>query len=142
MTSDGVLVVTINYRLGALGYFAHPALTKAAGADPVGNYGLMDQVAALKWVQRNTAAFGGDPRNVTVFGESAGGMSTLALLATLMSYRAAQESQQQAEQSREHRQHADAAHHAGVAHLEADPVVAPVGVARPHRDDARQCHVA
>jgi para-nitrobenzyl esterase len=80
---DGVVVVSINYRLGALGYFAHPALTKAAKpGDPVGNYGLMDQIAALKWVQRNITAFGGDPRNVTVFGESAGGMSTLAILAT------------------------------------------------------------
>jgi len=80
---DGVVVVTINYRLGALGYFAHPALTKAARpGEPLGNYGLMDQIAALKWVQRNIAAFGGDPKNVTVFGESAGGMSTLAILAT------------------------------------------------------------
>ncbi|MBI1196839.1 MAG: carboxylesterase family protein [Phenylobacterium sp.] len=79
---DGVVVVTINYRLGALGYFAHPALTKAAGGQPTGNFGLMDQIAALKWVQRNIRAFGGDPKNVTVFGESAGGMSTLALLAT------------------------------------------------------------
>jgi para-nitrobenzyl esterase len=80
---DGVVVVTINYRLGALGYFAHPALTKAAkSGEPLGNYGLMDQIAALKWVQRNIAAFGGDPKNVTVFGESAGGMSTLAILAT------------------------------------------------------------
>jgi len=80
---DGIVVVTLNYRLGALGYFAHPALTKAAKpGEPVGNYGLMDQIAALKWVQRNIAAFGGDPKNVTVFGESAGGMSTLSLLAT------------------------------------------------------------
>lgn len=79
---DGVVVVTINYRLGALGYLAHPALTKAAGDAPVANYGLMDQIAALQWVQRNIAAFGGDPKNVTVFGESAGGMSTLAILAT------------------------------------------------------------
>jgi para-nitrobenzyl esterase len=79
---DGVVFVAINYRLGPLGYFAHPALTKAAGAEPVANYGLMDQIAALKWVQRNIAAFGGDPKNVTVFGESAGGVSTLALLTT------------------------------------------------------------
>lgn len=80
---DGVVVVTINYRLGALGYFATPAITAAAKpGDAVGNYGLMDQIAALKWVQRNIAKFGGDPKNVTVFGESAGGMSTLALLAT------------------------------------------------------------
>lgn len=79
---DGVVVVAINYRLGALGWFAHPALTGAAGGEPVGNYGLMDQIEALKWVQRNIAKFGGDPANVTVFGESAGGMSTLALLAT------------------------------------------------------------
>ena len=75
---DGVVLVAINYRLGALGYFAHPALTKAAHGQPTGNFGLMDQVAALKWVKRNIAAFGGDPANVTVFGESAGGMSTLA----------------------------------------------------------------
>ncbi|HET6969516.1 MAG TPA: carboxylesterase family protein [Phenylobacterium sp.] len=79
---DGVVVVTPNYRLGALGYFAHPALTKAAGAEPTGNFGLMDQIAALKWVQRNIAVFGGDPKNVTIFGESAGGESVLALLAT------------------------------------------------------------
>ncbi|MDZ4373644.1 MAG: carboxylesterase family protein [Phenylobacterium sp.] len=79
---DGVVLVAINYRLGALGYFAHPALTREAGSAPTGNFGLMDQVAALKWVKANIAAFGGDPDNVTVFGESAGGMSTLALLAT------------------------------------------------------------
>ena len=77
------MVVTINYRLGPLGYFAHPALTAAARKDePLANYGLMDQIAALQWVKRNIEAFGGDPRQVTVFGESAGGMSTLALLAT------------------------------------------------------------
>jgi para-nitrobenzyl esterase len=79
---DGVVLVSINYRLGALGYLAHPALTKAAGGRATGNFGLMDQIAALHWVQRNIAAFGGDPANVTVFGESAGGASVLALLAT------------------------------------------------------------
>ncbi|MBS0362789.1 MAG: carboxylesterase/lipase family protein [Proteobacteria bacterium] len=80
---DGVILVTINYRLGAMGYFAHPALTKAAKADaPLGSYGLMDQMAALAWVKKNIAGFGGDPKNVTVFGESAGGSSILALLAT------------------------------------------------------------
>ncbi len=80
---DGIVLVTINYRLGLLGYFAHPALTRAANAnEPLGNYGEMDQLAALKWVQRNIAAFGGDPHNVTVFGESAGGASILYLLAT------------------------------------------------------------
>ena len=80
---DGVVAVTINYRLGPLGYFAHPALSKAAApGELLGNYGQMDQIAALKWVQRNIAAFGGDPRNVTIFGESAGGVDILALLAT------------------------------------------------------------
>jgi para-nitrobenzyl esterase len=80
---DGVVLVTLNYRLGALGYFAHPALTKAAApGETLGNYGAMDQMAALTWVRKNIAAFGGDPRNVTVFGESAGGQSILALLAT------------------------------------------------------------
>ena len=80
---DGVVLVSINYRLGPLGYFAHPALTKAAGpGEAVGNYGLMDQIAALEWVKRNIKTFGGDPSNVTLFGESAGGGSTLALLAT------------------------------------------------------------
>jgi len=79
---DGVILVSINYRLGLLGYFAHPALTKAASANaPLGNYGQMDQIAALQWVKRNIAAFGGDPDNVTVFGESAGGSSILYLLA-------------------------------------------------------------
>ncbi|HEX5377287.1 MAG TPA: carboxylesterase family protein [Phenylobacterium sp.] len=80
---DGVVFVSINYRLGALGSFAHPALTAAAkpGA-PLGNYSLMDQIAALEWVRANARAFGGDPANVTVFGESAGGGDILALLAT------------------------------------------------------------
>ena len=78
---DGVVLVEINYRLGALGFFAHPALTKAAKpGEALANYGLMDQVAGLQWVRRNIAAFGGDPRNVTVFGESAGGVDILALM--------------------------------------------------------------
>jgi para-nitrobenzyl esterase len=71
---DGVVLVTINYRLGAMGFFSHPALHGG------GNFGLMDQIAALEWVKRNIAAFGGDPRRVTVFGESAGGDSVLFLL--------------------------------------------------------------
>jgi len=80
---DGVIVVSINYRLGLLGFFAHPALTKAAGPDePLVGYGVMDQIAALQWVRRNIAAFGGDPSNVTVFGESAGGADILTLMAS------------------------------------------------------------
>jgi para-nitrobenzyl esterase len=79
---QGVVLVTVNYRLGLLGFFAHPAVTAAAKpGEPLGNYGLMDQVAALKWVQDNIAAFGGDPKNVTAFGESAGGSSMIYLLA-------------------------------------------------------------
>ena len=80
---DGVIVVAMNYRLGSLGFFAHPALTKAApAAQPLYNFGLMDQIAALEWVKRNIMAFGGDPAKVTVFGESAGGADVLALMAT------------------------------------------------------------
>jgi para-nitrobenzyl esterase len=78
---DGIVLVTINYRMGAFGFFSHPLLTKAAKADePLSNYALMDQMAALSWVKRNAAAFGGDPANVTVFGESAGAMDIVALL--------------------------------------------------------------
>ncbi len=71
----GVVLVTINYRLGPLGFLAHPALSKESPDGVSGNYGLMDQIAALRWVQRNIAAFGGDPGNVTIFGESAGAVS-------------------------------------------------------------------
>ncbi len=78
----GVVLVTVNYRLGPLGFFAHPALVKNAEGEPVGDYGLMDQIAALQWVQRNAAAIGGDPSRVTVFGESAGGQDILLLLAS------------------------------------------------------------
>ncbi len=74
---DGVALVSINYRLGLLGFFAHPAL----GQGPA-DFGLMDQIAALQWVKRNIAAFGGDPANVTVMGESAGGQDILALAAS------------------------------------------------------------
>jgi para-nitrobenzyl esterase len=80
---DGVVLVAMNYRLGPLGFFAHPALTKEARRSaPLANYGLMDQIAALKWVKRNIAAFGGDPTNVTLFGESAGGLDVLTLMVT------------------------------------------------------------
>lgn len=80
---DGVVLVSFNYRVGRFGFFAHPALS-AENADGgiLGNYAFMDQIAALKWVQANIEAFGGDPDNVTIFGESAGGMSVNALLTT------------------------------------------------------------
>ena len=83
LAKQGLVVVTANYRLGPLGYFAHPALTKEAGPeDPLGNYGFLDQIAALEWVQRNITAFGGDKSNVTLFGESAGGASSIYLMAS------------------------------------------------------------
>jgi para-nitrobenzyl esterase len=72
LAKRGVVVVTINYRLGRLGFFAHPALTRQDPNGQLGNYGIMDQIAALQWVKRNIAQFGGDPRNVMLFGESAG----------------------------------------------------------------------
>ncbi|TDW62933.1 para-nitrobenzyl esterase [Novosphingobium sp. PhB55] len=76
LARQGVLFFSFNYRIGRFGTFAHPALTRAAeDGGMVGNYGYMDQLAALRWVQRNIAAFGGDPANVTIIGESAGGMS-------------------------------------------------------------------
>ena len=78
----GVIFVSINYRLGRLGYFAHPALTAENADGLLGNYGYMDQIAALRWVQRNIAALGGDPANVTVMGESHGGRSVNMLLGT------------------------------------------------------------
>jgi beta-glucosidase len=81
----GVILVSLNYRLGRFGFFAHPALTRENPQGPLGNYGYMDQIAALRWVQRNIAQFGGDPNNVTLFGESAGGGSVLTLLTSPVS---------------------------------------------------------
>jgi para-nitrobenzyl esterase len=78
----GVVLVSFNYRLGVFGFFAHPELTRESGRNASGNYGLMDQVAALRWVKDNIAAFGGDPGNVTIFGESAGSFSVSALMAS------------------------------------------------------------
>ena len=80
LASRGAVVVTINYRLGVFGFLAHPDLTHESPHHASGNYGLMDQIAALRWVQQNIAAFGGDPRNITVFGESAGATSIGYLL--------------------------------------------------------------
>lgn len=78
----GVVFVSINYRVNVFGFFAHPELTKESPNNTSGNYGLMDQVAALKWVQQNIAAFGGDPANVTIAGQSAGSMSVNCMVAT------------------------------------------------------------
>ncbi len=77
-----VIAVTINYRLGALGFLAHPALSAESAEHSSGNYGIMDQQFALQWVRRNIAAFGGDPHNVTIFGQSAGGLSVFSNLAS------------------------------------------------------------
>ena len=78
----GIVLVSINYRLGVLGYLAHPALSKESTDNVSGNYGVLDQVAALQWVRRNIASFGGDPKNATIFGESAGALSVEYLLAS------------------------------------------------------------
>jgi len=80
LAKQGVLVVTLNYRLGRFGFFAHPALAAEQPGDLKGNYAFMDQIAALRWVKDNIAAFGGDPDNVTIFGQSAGGMSVNVML--------------------------------------------------------------
>ena len=82
---QGVILVTFNYRLGRLGFFAFPALSREHPDELKGNYAYMDQIAALKWVQQNIAAFGGDPNNVTIFGESAGGVSVHTLLTSPLS---------------------------------------------------------
>lgn len=80
LARQGVVVVTINYRLGRFGFFAHPALTAEARGGPRGNYAVMDMIAALKWVRSNIARFGGDPTQVTIFGESAGGVAVNGLM--------------------------------------------------------------
>ncbi|MES2337950.1 MAG: carboxylesterase family protein [Pseudomonadota bacterium] len=82
MAGEGVIVVSINYRLGILGYLAHNALSAQSPQGVSGNYGLLDQVAALSWVKRNIGAFGGDPANVTIAGESAGALSVMYLMAS------------------------------------------------------------
>lgn len=82
LAQRGVVIVSINYRLGVLGWLAHPALSAESAVGVSGNYGLLDQIEALSWVKRNIAAFGGDPANVTIAGESAGGLSVMYLMAT------------------------------------------------------------
>jgi len=82
LAQKDVILVTINYRLGVFGYFAHPELVAESPRFSAGNYGILDQIQALKWVQQNIAAFGGDPDNVTVFGESAGAWSVHFLTAS------------------------------------------------------------
>ncbi len=82
LAQRGVIVVSMNYRLGVFGFFVHPELAKESGHNSAGNYGLLDQLAALSWVHENIAAFGGDPGNVTIFGESAGSFSVSAQMAS------------------------------------------------------------
>ena len=85
LAQQGVIVVSMNYRLGIFGFFVHPELAKESGRNAAGNYGLLDQVAALRWVHDNISAFGGDPGNVTIFGESAGSFSVSAQMASPLS---------------------------------------------------------
>jgi para-nitrobenzyl esterase len=80
--ASGVVFVSFNYRVGRFGFFAHPALTREDPHAPLGNYAFLDQIAALQWVRKNIAKFGGDPGNVTLFGESAGGGSVLTMMTT------------------------------------------------------------
>jgi para-nitrobenzyl esterase len=82
LAAKGAVVVTINYRLGAFGFLAHPDLTAESEQHSSGNYGLLDQIAALRWVQANIAQFGGDPKNVAIWGQSAGALSVSALVAS------------------------------------------------------------
>ena len=86
LAARGVVLVSLNYRLGVFGFFSHPELTRESGRNASGNQGLLDQVAALHWVKRNIAAFGGDPGNVTIFGESAGSFAVSALMASPLAH--------------------------------------------------------
>lgn len=85
MARNGIVAITVNYRLGVFGFFAHPELTKESPHHASGNYGLLDQSAALRWVQQNIAAFGGDPKKITIAGESAGSYSVSAQMASPLS---------------------------------------------------------
>ena len=85
LAHHGIVLVTINYRLGVFGFFSHPELTKESPHHASGNYGLLDQIMALHWVQDNIVKFGGDPENVTMFGESAGSMDVNVLMTTPLS---------------------------------------------------------
>ena len=82
MAKQGVVFVSLNYRVGVLGFMAHPELSAASDHSASGNYGFLDQIAALKWVQNNISAFGGDPNNVTIAGQSAGAFSVNTLIAS------------------------------------------------------------
>ncbi len=86
LAGKGVVVVSMNYRLGIFGFYAHPELTKESGNHASGNYGLMDQLEALRWVHKNIQAFGGDPGKVTIFGESAGSFAVCALMASPLAH--------------------------------------------------------
>jgi para-nitrobenzyl esterase len=85
MARKGIVAVTVNYRLGIFGFLSHPELTKESPHHASGNYGLLDQSAALQWVQKNIAAFGGDPKKITIAGESAGSFSVSAQMASPLS---------------------------------------------------------
>ncbi|HEY4110212.1 carboxylesterase/lipase family protein [Puia sp.] len=85
MATKGIVTITVNYRLGIFGFFSHPELTKESPHHASGNYGLLDQAAAIKWVQENSRAFGGDPQKITIAGESAGSTSVSAQMASPLS---------------------------------------------------------
>jgi para-nitrobenzyl esterase len=85
LARHGVVVVTINYRLGLFGFFSHPELTRESPHHASGNQGILDQIAAIRWVRQNIAKFGGDPANVTIFGESAGSLDVSVLMTSPLS---------------------------------------------------------